>query len=391
MNMIKLSWRNMTGKPLNSALSLLLLILGIGLISFILNARIQVQRQFNRNLEGIDMVIGAKGSPLQLILSAVFHLDNPTGNISLAEAQQVLKNRWVKQYIPLSYGDNYRGYRILGTTKAYVDLYEGSMKSGVFWTGEMEVVLGSAVAEELQLIIGSEFESTHGLESIGSSHEEKQTVVGILNKTGTVLDQLILTSLESIWHVHGHDAAANENASEITAALVRFNSPMGIVRMPRQINTKTKLQAALPVFEVNRLMGLIGTGVDILNVLGLGIVIVSGLSVFISLFNAMKTRQYELALMRSYGATQGQLFRMVIYEAMILTGLGLLFGLIFSRIGLLFVNIYLSPLGAFEGIFNILPEEILLIGITLLIGLIASLIPAAFAYRTDIPKSLARG
>ena len=132
MNIKSLSWRNLLSSPLNTTLSILLMTLGIGMISLILLINAEVNQQVERNLKGIDMVVGAKGSPLQLILSSVYHIDNPTGNIPLKEAKKIEKNPLVASSIPISLGDSYNGFRIVGTNLEFLDLYDVKLKSGRF-------------------------------------------------------------------------------------------------------------------------------------------------------------------------------------------------------------------------------------------------------------------
>ena len=122
MNIVKLSWKNIISSPLNTALSLLLMTLGVGIISLIFLLNNQIKQQLQSNLKGIDAVVGSKGSPLQLILSSVYHIDNPTGNIPYKEAVKIENNPLVEQTIPLSFGDSYNGVRIVGTTHQYLDL-----------------------------------------------------------------------------------------------------------------------------------------------------------------------------------------------------------------------------------------------------------------------------
>lgn len=392
MNLIKLSWKNLINKPLTSFLSLLLLTLGVGLISFILVTTTQMQQRFEKNIQGIDMVVGAKGSPLQLILSAVFQIDNPTGNIPASEALKLERNRYVGNVIPLSYGDSYQGYRIVGTEKDYLDLYGATLSAGKAWDEEMEVVVGADLARILELKVGDSFESAHGLSSEGEVHEQHPfTITGILNKNNSVLDKLILTSTESIWHVHNYDGPSGEE-KQVTALLVEFSSPMGMVQLPRFINQNTNFQAAIPAFEVNRLLGLMDTGLETLYILAFVIIMVSGLSVFISLYNSLKERRYELALMRSYGASRRQLAVSLIMESLFLSVSGFIFGIFISRLGTVFLNSYLSSSAALDmSLVFISPKEFVLLPVSLVIGVLAALLPAIEIYRINISRVLSEG
>jgi putative ABC transport system permease protein len=399
---------------------------GVGVISLLLLLNNQIEQQLQSNLRGIDMVVGAKGSPLQLILSSVYHIDNPTGNIPYKEANKLDKNPLVDFTIPLSFGDSYNGYRIVGTTHQYTELYEVSLKEGRLWNRSLEVVLGSTVAEIHQLKIGDTFYGTHGLVEGGHVHDDyAYEVVGILKPSYSTLDQLILTKSESVWKVHNHQSIEEEHDHHtcdhddhdhhtcnhdnhdhehdeivaetysipedamITALLVKFKSPVGFIQLPRKVNETTSLQAAVPALEISRLTSLLGFGVQTINTIAFIIIIVSGLSIFISLYNSLKKRRYELALMRVHGATKWQLVKLVLQEGMILSVLGAIFGLLISRITLFSMSLFVEHKYAVNSFqFNLISEEIWLIPIALVIGFIASLIPTIQTYNINIPKTL---
>ncbi|MEO0778282.1 MAG: FtsX-like permease family protein [Bacteroidota bacterium] len=199
----KIAWKNMVYRPLNTALCVSLLLFGVGIISTLLVVQHQIEQKFERDLEGIDLVIGAKGSPLQLVLSAVYHLDAPTGNIKLSEARKIMDNPLVAQAIPLAYGDSYRGYRIVGSTPDYLIKYRAQFAEGRPFKRAMEAVIGANVAEKTGLRKGATFLGTHGEVAQGHVHDDHPyTVVGVLEKTNTVLDRLVLTNIESVWQVH---------------------------------------------------------------------------------------------------------------------------------------------------------------------------------------------
>ena len=163
MNINRLSWINIIRNPFNTMLSLLLMAFGVGIISLLLLLNKSVEEKLQRNLNGIDMVIGAKGSPLQLILSSIYHIDNPTGNILLEEVNKIKSNPMIESTIPLSFGDSYKGFRIVGTTHAYPKLFQVNFQAGKLWDKSMQVVIGSDIVEACQLKMGSTFYSSHGL------------------------------------------------------------------------------------------------------------------------------------------------------------------------------------------------------------------------------------
>lgn len=387
MTIFKLSWRNLVASPLNTILSLLLMSLGVGIISLLILLNNEMKQQVKNNLKEIDMVVGAKGSPLQLILSSVYHIDNPTGNIPLSSINKLKKNRLVDLVIPLSYGDSYEGFRIVGSTHDYIDLYNAEIKEGRSWEGAFEVAIGSEVAKIHNLQIGDNFYGSHGLLKGGHVHDNyAYTVVGILNFSGTVIDKLILTDYQSVWNVHNKD---DSSEMEITAALFKFKNPSALIKLPRQVNETTNLQAAVPVFEMNRLINLLGVGFNSIQFIAVVIMIVSGLSIFISLYNSLKRRSYELALLRVHGASRWQLVQLIQLEALFLSVLGAVFGLLLSRFSIYIISSLVSKNNIINNFpLSLVVEELWLLPSALLVGVFAALIPTLQAYRTNIPKLL---
>ncbi|GAB3777750.1 ABC transporter permease [Spirosoma horti] len=402
MNLFRISWSNLKDKPLSSFLSGLLMTFGITIISLLLLLNKQLDDQFRKNIKGIDMVLGAKGSPLQLILSSIYQIDSPTGNMPLEEAERLTRNPMIKTAIPLSMGDNYQSFRIVGTNKKYIDHFGATIAQGKLFQQDLETVIGPRVAAVTGLKIGDTFAGSHGLDKDGDVHADtKYKVVGILSPTNTVADQLILTPLSSVWAIHEHheahheagethDEEAHEEAPrEITSMLIKFRNPMGMM-LARGINSNSKLQAALPNIEINRLFSLLGVGVETLRGLAAVIMLISGISVFVSLYNSLKERRYEMALMLSMGATRAQLFGMLLLEGLVLALIGFALGVLFSRVGLwLFSNSVSSEYHYNLAAFNILPEEWILLGVAIFIGLLAAALPALGVYRMNISRTLA--
>lgn len=402
MNLFKISWSNLRDKPLSSFLSGLLMTFGITIISLLLLLNKQLDDQFRKNIKGIDMVLGAKGSPLQLILSSIYQIDAPTGNIPLEEADRLTHNPMIKTAIPLAMGDNYRSFRIVGTNKKYLDHFGATIAQGKLFRQDLETVIGPRVAEVTGLKLGDTFPSSHGLDKDGEAHADtRYKVVGILTPTNTVADQLILTPLSSVWAIHNHEQpatpvvdegqpdGAEDAPREITSMLIKFRNPLGMM-LARGINSNSKLQAALPNIEINRLFSLLGVGVETLQGLAIVIMLISGVSVFVSLYNSLKERRYEMALMLSMGATRAQLFGMLLLEGLALALLGFSLGILLSRLGLWLFSSSVSEDYHYNlAAFGILPEEWALLGVAILIGLLAAALPALGVYRMNISRTLA--
>ena len=412
MNILTLSASYLRAKPLNTGLNVVLLALGIAIITVLLVLSQQVENTLTRNSRNIDLVVGAKGSPLQIILSSVFHVDFPTGNIALAEVRPLQRNRMVKNLIPLALGDSYQGYRIVGTNYDYPALYHATLREGDWWKHVMEVTLGAQVAKQLSLKPGDSFSSSHGLadDRINVHDEQPFRVSGILEPTGTVVDNLILTAVESVWAVHAaHQDTVGQpehvapdsittqglpkggEDQEITSLLVQYRSPMAAVQLPRYINQRTDMQAASPPFETARLFSLVGVGVDTLQAFAYVIILIAALSTFIALYNALKERQYDLAIMRSLGASRQKLFLLVLLEGTVMALAGGVLGILLAHgfLGLLSHVATQSGQLGFTA-FRFIPEEGGVLLASVGVGFVAALLPALAAYRTNIAKVLAQ-
>jgi putative ABC transport system permease protein len=353
--------------------------------------------------------------------------------VSEAKAFLNPKHPIFKSAIPLSLGDSHRGYRIVGTNTGFIDLYAAKFADGKLFEENMEVVVGATVAKNLNIKLADEFKSSHGLiEDENLVHEDAAPfkVVGILEKTGSVIDQLIVTKTQSIWAVHdehdheadestehdeaehNHDEAGHEHEHDhehdeaehsedllltsyedksITSLLVKFKGRnIQALNMARNINENTNFQAATPAIEINRLYTLLGVGEEALKAMALLIIFVSGLSIFISLFSSLRERKYELAVMRTLGARPGFLFQLIIFEGIIIAVLGYFCGIALSHGSMVLLADFLEKSYRYDfsaAIF--LKEEIYIFGGSLVIGIIAAIIPAFQASKTDIHATLA--
>lgn len=379
----------------------MLLALGVATIVLLLLVVNQLEERMHRDARGIDLVVGAKGSPMQLILSGIYHVDAPTGNIPLAAAQALGKNRLVKKAMPLALGDGWKGYRIVGAGHEYVEHYGARLAAGRLWQKSMEAVLGAEVAARTGVGVGERFVGSHGVTGQGEEHgAAAYEVVGILAPSGSVLDRLVLTSIESVWQVHEEAHAPQDEADrkalaedrEVTVVLMQYGSPLAAATMPRSINSQSELQAASPAYETARLFSIVGVGVEALRAFALVLIIAAGLSVFIALYTALEERRYDLAVMRTLGASRGKLFGLLMTEGVVLSLLG-------AMLGLALGHVLASVLGAWLEAEQHYPvtglewrvEELWLVAVALGVGVLAALLPAWRAYRTEVSRTLAQG
>ena len=397
MKMLAIAWRYLVARPLAAGLNLLLLTLGLGSITFLLLVSTQLDRAFERDLAGIDVVVGAKGSPMQLILAGVFHIDVPPGNIALADVRELEKDERIARLIPISLGDTFRGFRIVGTTPAYADHYGARLASGTLWSAPMQAVVGSQVAARTGLAVGHSFIGTHGLGATGHEHgDNPYQVTGILAPCGCVLDRLVLTATESVWEVHEQATAVDEEdrklleaEREITMALITYRSPMAAVSFPRFVNTTTDMQAAAPAVEVTRLLRMVGVGTDVLRGFGAVLLLTAGLSVFIALWNAVRERRADLAMLRMLGAPPARVAGLVVCEAWLLAAQAIVLGLAAGHGLAQLAGIWLQSersLALTGWIW--LDAEWWVVGLGLLVATLAALLPALGAYRLDVTTLL---
>ena len=391
------AWRFLWARPLAAGLNLLLLTLGLASITFVLLVNHQIQRAFERDLAGIDVVVGAKGSPMQLILSGVFHIDTPTGNIPLAAMQTLKAHPQVAKLIPISMGDSLNGFRIIGTTPDYIHHYAAELAQGVVWQAPMQAVLGANVARQTGLQVGDSFVGSHGLGGGGHVHGAMPySVVGVLAPSGAVLDRLILTPTESVWRVHEADTALDaqdqrilEQEREVTLALIQYRSPLAAVTFPRFINTSTDMQAAAPAIEITRLLGMIGVGTDVLRALAGVLLLTAGLSVFVALWSAVRERRADLALMRMLGASPAKLSGLLWCEAVWLALLAALLGVAAGQGLTALVALALDYEKTLSLSSLSWPVELLIVpALALGVALVSALLPTWEAYRVSVLELL---
>lgn len=408
MNLFLLSWSYIKRRKLATFLNILLLAIGIASIVLLLLVGSQLEENMTNNGQDIDLVVGAKGSPTQLILSSIYHADVPTGNISVEDAESIGRNNLVGKSIPLSIGDSFEGVRIVGTTIDYLDLYEAEVVRGEIWDREGEVVVGSQVASEKQLALGDELVSSHGL-SGGEKHDDHaMTVVGILNRSGTVLDRLILTSSETIWDSHSDESEidlesipphlremasqANKQNEErqYTALLIQYASSAAAASFPRFVNSQTNLQAASPAVETTRLFSLLEMFFKVIRGFAFILVLASIIGLFIAMFNALRDRDYDLALLRTLGGSRTLLFKHILLEGFILSLAGGVLGIILGHLGTSLFGSWTESRGLPMNGLYFHSGEFIVLGAVILLGLLAACIPAYRAFNKDIDQSLSK-
>jgi len=436
--MISLALAYLRDRPLTTALNVLLLAIAVAMLVLLLQFGNQANDRFERDARGVDLVVGAKGSPLQLILSSVFHVDQPTGNIPLSSLDLLRRDPAVGRAVPLALGDNFDGYRIVGTDDSFAELYDARIATGRTFDAPLEAVLGAKVASDTEATLGQKFVGNHGLAEEegaeqGHDHAPFETV-GILEPTGTVVDRLILTSYETVWDVHGiehdhgedhdhdhgeehgehkHEHDEDEDHSvedtsqtgapailqasgdglepELTALLVTYRNAAGAIRIPAMVNRQTQLQSAIPATETARLLELMGASLDGIRIFAWLLAVTGGLAIFVALLNMARSREGDLALLRVMGASRIQVCATVIMEGVITAALGAIIGWLAAHTLITLARSNFPAL-ADMGLqaWQLMPAEAGLILAVLAIGALAALIPAVRVYNIDPARTLAR-
>lgn len=412
MTLASIAFAYLRSNPLTTALHIILMMVGMALLSVLLMFGQQLHDRLLHDARNIDAVVGAKGSPLQLILSSVQHMDVPTGNIPLTTLENLRHDRSIKQAIPLALGDNVRGFRIVGSEAAYISHFGATFAAGALWQRPMQAVLGADVARSLKLNVGDSFVGSHGLVANGDEHKENPyTVVGILQPTHSVLDRLVVTSMESVWDIHhhhdeveavetheheyhheheAHDAVKQpKDTREITAILISYSNRAAALSFPRRFNQDTPYMAASPAFELAKLMELVGISRDTIMTAGGFIIAVALISVFVGLLTATQARRYDMSVLRALGATRGHIMRLILWEGMSIAVIGSPLGIVLGHGIMLWISTHTTH-GAHMQLhpFTFLPQEIAVWAAVLVCAMVACILPALHAARTPLLTSL---
>jgi putative ABC transport system permease protein len=388
--------RNLAYRKLATILLALSVSLGVGLMTAILHLKNQAHRSFQQSALGYNLIVGAKGSPLQLTLNVVYHLDSPVGNLPFQYYEAIKHDPRVKLAVPFLLGDSYRGCRIVGTTREYFADFEFEKGRGfkiargeLFASGE-QAVLGAQAAREASLKVGDSFQASHGIVERGKDagtkkHPHPFRVVGILQPTNTPNDRAIFVPMEAFWEMHN----SKPNEREITAVIVQLKSPLHQAQIYRAINDSALGQAVIPGIQIQTLFRIVGSIDRVLFLISIVVVVVAAAGIMVALYNSMAERRREVAILRALGAHRGIVFAIILLESAAICLVGGLLGSIWGHLSLLTGHSAIEAAAGFAlnpWLFD--PQELVIIlGVTLL-GAVAGALPAVAAYRADVVSSL---
>ena len=438
MTLLRIVRKNMRQRALATCLTALSVGLGVALCVAILLIRQQMQKRFEQSTLGYEMVVGAKGSPLQLVLNTVFHLDISPGNIPWALFEKLRDDKRVKLAAPFAVGDNYKGFRIVGTTDAFFREFEFEPgRRLVFAEGDcfrfsedalmhafeeaaeraksesqaeahdheheavFEAVLGAEVAKETGLRIGNTFIASHGLQESPEEKlhaEEAWKVVGILAPTHTANDRAIFINLDSFYHIEGHEVRETGKPDEgetgqpgmISSIVLKLRTPIHALALAREISDSENATAAFPAQEIRGLFQIVGNIDRVLLAQAILIVIVAGVAIAVSIYNSMSERRREIAILRALGAKRQTVFAIVVLEAVAICLIGAVAGIVGGHGIIAAANVALEKASGFAiAVFDFQSVELMVLAGCVILGAACGFGPAARAYRTDVAENLA--
>lgn len=391
-------------------LSILAVAVSVLLILLVNGIYINSQKAFLLDQLNLNAVVGARSSGTQLVMNAFYHMDVSPGNISYKQFQELKNEKGVELAIPYALGDNYFGYRVVGTNDDIFNLpilKDGQLQMEMgrkFKSDKFEAVFGSHAANHLKIKLGDQISSFHGVVyNPDEKHEQSFEVVGILKPTQTPLDQVILIPLDAFYKTDGHvlrkegevietkeNEMINDEYKELSAVLLKISNPFAIFALKQKINQfgKTATFATLPEI-IPEILEKVGWGVLVLEYVSYLVIFIAGLVILVGIYNGLSQRTSEFAVLRALGASRSFIFFRIIGESELIVLLGMLFGTIMYIISFHLIKSYFYQMTGVYLSFSEIPLLYYWLPALLLgVGFIAGVIPAIKIYRTDVNKIL---
>jgi len=412
--MISLALASMRARLFPILLVILALTSSMALLLAVDRINVATQNGFNQSLSGVDLVLGPRGSGIELMLYTVFHLGKPTNNITAETFKDIAQDPKIEWAVPVALGDSHRGFRVIATSSEYFERikFAGDQTlqflKGVAFKELNEVVIGSAVADALGYTVGTSIFVTHGSGALGELHDDFAfQVTGVLAPTGTPTDQAILVSLEGYELIHlgwtnGSQAISLKSLDikkipkerlypqTITAAYLGLSSKLGLFQVARSINeySEEAVSAIIPGVALAELWSIVGSVDSVFKLLNWLIIGISLITMMAMTLTALENRTREMTILRALGATPLHLSSMILAEIILISGVSVLLAVGLVRL-LTWVSVDLMSewAGIRIELIWITINELLVLGLIVLAGLIASLIPAGMVYT----RSLHRG
>lgn len=421
MSLWQIAWQYLWNRWFTTVLTILSVALAVGLITSILTIRNETRERFLEEQNAFDAVVGGPDSPLQVVLNAIYYMEQPTVPLRYTNYLRIKEMEDVTHAFPVMLGDTYgvQRFRIVGTVPEIFEYpwesnttrqkrYPYALADGRYFEKPMEAVIGHLVARQSGLEIGSTFTGMHGTVDLGEfnlySHDDAvYTVVGIMKPSSTSADRAIFVNLESVWSMHDEHGDGDEEHEDpenpahdedddrmISAVLVDLYSSTDRWDFKGRIMEMQFGTVAIPIEEINTFYNqILEPVVMMMKAVGYVVVVISALSIMIGLYLSIIQRRRDLAIMRSLGASRGEIFGAVMIEAFLVTGIGVIVGWGLGKVVALALGAYIAENYGLtiQGI-STSTEELQFFGIVMFVGLFAGIVPAWQAYQSDIAEDL---
>ncbi len=396
---LRLAWQSVRRRPLSSFLTALVVALGVALVVAVETVRASADRSFTETARGYDVILGPpQGSPLQIVLSTLFHVDEPPGTLPWSAYDAIRKDPRVAAAIPYAMGDTYRGHRVVGTVPAMFEVLtdgegralQDGMRGRLFGEGRFEAVVGSVVASRTGMGIGTTFGVSHGLVEGGQPHKERWAVVGVLRPTGTAHDRAISIPIATFYAIPGHTVPdQEEEARPLSAVGVRLKSPaLRLLILQESRTGKAEAQAVLPADQVRKLMAIVGDVNQGVTIVAWIVTVVAAVSILVGLYNTIQGRRREIAVLRALGARPAHVFGLILLEALILCLVGGAFGLLLGHGAVAAAAPTLLGSYGVRVDVGIGGHDLQMLGALVVLGLLAGLLPAWRGLTTPVADNL---
>ncbi len=396
--------------------------------------RHDIRSSFSQSVSGVDLIVGARSSPVQLMLFSVFHIGSVPQSMSMDSVRALAQHRSVSWVVPLSLGDSHRGYPVLGTTPAYFQhfaygdkqplaLQQGAVFAGTL-DGLYEAVIGSEVARQMGYTLGQSITLGHGMDDHGHGHSHGHShapaspatphhddkpfkVVGILSPTGTPVDRTVHVSLQALEALHLEWVAGaplpggqipadqarkfNLEPQAVTAALVGLKTRAAVFNVQRFVHAyqAEALMGVMPGVALGELWAVLGVGENALLAVSALVALVSVVSLMAVVLAGLNERRRELAVLRAVGAGPRHVLGLLTLEGLWVTCAGVVLGVLLAQSGMALGTPWLQQeLGIRLHMSAPLPTQWALLAAVMLAGLLASLGPAWRAYRWSLADGL---
>jgi putative ABC transport system permease protein len=412
-----LAWRSLWARRSTALLTILSIATATLLFLAVENLRQGARASFERTISGTDLIVGARSSPINLVLYSVFQIGDPTNNITWQTVEQIADRPDVGWIVPISLGDSHRGYRVVGTTTDYFERYKyAGGQSLSFGQGQQfedlfDVVIGAQVARDLDYDLGQSITLSHGIG--GTSFVEHENtpfeIVGILEPTGTPVDRSVIVSLGAIEAIHagwqnGMPTPASRIATperlraidfqpeSVTALLVGTTSKVRVLRLQRDLNTyrQEPLQAVIPGVALSQLWAIVSVVERALAIVSTFVIIVGLIGVLTSILTTLNERRREMSILRAVGARGRTIVGLLVSEAALLAFLGAVFGVLMLY-GLLWgfgpwleSRFGIAPARTLPGLF-----DLGVIAVLTTVSAVLGLVPAMRALKRSVADGLA--